>query len=217
MILGKRLRSSVRTARLAGVLAFGLILMSEPAMAIETPDYKVVVKHGAFEVRDYPAQTVAEVVVEGDQQAAVRKGFRRLASYIFGANAGDQKLAMTAPVAQAPVMSGPITASALRADRWTVRFDMPRSYDLSTLPKPKNAEIRLLTLPPTRIAALRFSGLMSDSAAKTETAELLSYIKTNGLTASGPPTLAQYDPPWTLWFLRRNEVLIPVAPLERSR
>jgi len=61
------------------------------------------------------------------------------------------------------------------------------------------------------MAAVRFSGLMSQSAAAKETAELLSYIKTSGLKAVGPPTLAQYDPPWTLWFMRRNEVLIPVA------
>jgi hypothetical protein len=88
---------------------------------------------------------------------------------------------------------------------------MPRAHDLSTLPKPKNAAIRLLTLPPARIAAVRFSGLMSDRAAAKETAELLSYIKASGLKAAGPPTLAQYDPPWTLWFLRRNEVLIPVT------
>jgi hypothetical protein len=162
-------------------------------------------------VRDYPAQTVAEVVAEGDQQNAVRDGFRRLANYIFGANSGDQKIAMTAPVAQTPVVSGPITASALGAQRWVVRFDMPRSHDLSTLPKPKTAAIRLSTLPPARIAAVRFSGLMSVSAAAKETDELLSYIKASGLKALGPPTLAQYDPPWTLWFLRRNEVLIPVA------
>ncbi len=194
-----------------GALGLCLFMSAASAMAIETPDYKVLSKQGAFELRDYAAQTVAEVVVEGDQQGAVRDGFRRLASYIFGANSGDQKIAMTAPVAQSPLMSGPITTSALGAQRWVVRFDMPRSYDLTTLPKPKTAAIRLLTLPPTRIAALRFSGLMSNGAAAKETTALLSYIKTKGLKAAGPPTLAQYDPPWTLWFLRRNEVLIPVA------
>jgi len=194
-----------------GALGLCLIMSAASAMAIETPDYKVVQKQGTFEVRDYPAQTVAEVVVEGRQQQAVSEGFRRLASYIFGANSGDQKIAMTAPVGQSPVVSGPITTSALDARRWVVRFDMPKSLDLANLPKPKNAAIRLLTLPPARIAAVRFSGLMSDTAAATETADLLSYIKTNRLKAIGPPTLAQYDPPWTLWFLRRNEVLIPVA------
>jgi len=209
----ENLRCPLRVKKnwVAGALGLCLIMSAASAMAIETPDYKVVVKQGAFEVRDYAAQTVAEVVVEGDQQDAVRNGFRRLASYIFGANSGDQKIAMTAPVAQSPVMSGPVTTSALGAQRWVVRFDMPRAHDLSTLPKPKNAAIRLLTLPPARIAAVRFSGLMSDSAAAKETAELLGYIKTSGLKAAGPPTLAQYDPPWTLWFLRRNEVLIPVA------
>jgi len=196
---------------LAGAVALGLIMTASSAMAVETPDYKVVSKQGDFELRDYPAQTVAEVVVEGDQQAAVSMGFRRLASYIFGANSGGQKIAMTAPVVQSPMTSGPISVSALDAKRWTVRFDMPRAHDLANLPKPDNAAIRLLTLPPARIAAVRFSGLMSEAAAAKETALLLDYIKTSGLKPSGPPTLAQYDPPWTLWFLRRNEVLIPVA------
>ncbi len=195
----------------AGALGLCLIVSAASAMAIEIPDYKVVLKQGAFEVRDYAAQTVAEVTVDGDRQTAVSDGFRRLASYIFGANSGNQKIAMTAPVAQSPVMSGPITTSALGAHRWVVRFDMPRGYDLANLPKPKNDAIRLLTLPPARIAAVRFSGLMSGRAAETQTADLLSYIKASGLKAVGPPTLAQYDPPWTLWFMRRNEVLIPVT------
>jgi hypothetical protein len=202
---------TVKKDWLAGALTLCLMMSATSAMAIETPDYKVIQKQGAFELRDYPAQTVAEVVVEGDQQTAVRDGFRRLASYIFGANSGDQKIAMTAPVAQSPVTSGPVTTSALGAQRWVVRFDMPRRHDLASLPKPKNADIRLLTLPSARIAAVQFSGLMSDGAAAKETAELLTYIKTSGLKPSGPPTLAQYDPPWTLWFLRRNEVLIPVG------
>ncbi len=201
----------MRARWLAGALALCLAMTAGCAMAIETPDYKVVAKQGSFELRDYPAQAVAEVVVEGDQQTAVRLGFRRLAGYIFGANSGGQKIAMTAPVGQSPMTSGPISVSALGAKRWVVRFDMPRDRDLTALPKPENAAIRLTTQPPTRIAAVRFSGLMSDRAAAEQTAALLGYIRTSGLKASGPPTLAQYDPPWTLWFLRRNEVLIPVA------
>jgi len=204
-------RRRVWCERLAGALALCLILLARPAMAIETPDYKVLVKQGAFELRAYPAQTVAEAVVEGDQQDAVRQGFRRLAGYIFGANSSNQKIAMTAPVGQTPMAPGPVTASALDAKRWIVRFDMPRDQDLTTLPKPKTAGIQLTTRPPARIAAVRFSGLMSDRAAAKETAELLNHIKTAGLIPCGPPTLAQYDPPWTPWFMRRNEVLIPVA------
>jgi DNA gyrase inhibitor GyrI len=201
----------VKAKTWTGALALCLCMSVEPALAIETPDYKVVSKQGAYELRDYPAQTVAEVVVEGDQQGAVRRGFRRLADYIFGANSGGQKIAMTAPVGQSPVTTAAGDAGALGARQWIVRFDMPRAHDLAALPKPNNAAIRLVTLPPARIAAVRFAGLMSDQAAATETEALLSYIKAQDLRPSGPPTLAQYDPPWTLWFLRRNEVLIPVA------
>ncbi len=206
---------SVKVGALASAIALCLMMIAGPAMAIETPDYKVLSKQGAFELRAYPAQTVAEAVIEGDQQDAVRQGFRRLAGYIFGANSSNQKIAMTAPVGQTPVAQGPVTASALGAKQWIVRFDMPRDQDLTSLPKPKAPGVKLKTLPPARIAALRFSGLMSDKAAAKETADLLGYIKAKGLTPAGPPTLAQYDPPWTLWFLRRNEVLIPVEGAER--
>ncbi len=180
-------------------------------MAVETPDYKVIAKQGDFEIRDYPAQTVAEVAVEGDQQGAVRHGFQRLANYIFGGNSTRQTIAMTAPVGQSPATPGPASVEGLNARRWIVRFDMPRGQDLAALPKPNNAEIRLATLPAARIAAVRFAGLMSDKAAAKATTALLRFIETRGLHASGPPTLAQYDPPWKLWFMRRNEVLIPVA------
>ncbi|MFI0608556.1 MAG: hypothetical protein ACH37Z_11810 [Anaerolineae bacterium] len=32
-----------------------------------------------------------------------------------------------------------------------------------------------------------------------------------GLVATGAPVWARYNPPITPWFLRRNEILVPVA------
>ncbi|MFZ4748769.1 MAG: heme-binding protein [Sphingomonas sp.] len=48
-----------------------------------------------------------------------------------------------------------------------------------------------------------------DVAAKTD--ELQKLAAKHRLRAIGPVSLAQYDPPWTLWFMRRNEVSIPVS------
>jgi hypothetical protein len=185
-------------------------------MAIEEPAFKLVLKDGPFEVRDYPALTVAEVTVTGDQTAAAGKGFRLLAGYIFGGNKKRQSIAMTAPVAQTResekiAMTAPVT-QAKTGDAWVVRFTMPAAYRLETLPEPNDPRVRLVVLPPTRMAVLRFSGVAHSDAVATRTAELDGLAKAHALKIAGGPSLAQYNPPWTPWFMRRNEVMIPVAP-----
>ncbi len=190
-------------------------------MAVEEPAYKTVLSDGAFEVRDYPALIVAEVTVTGQQREAASKGFRLLAGYIFGGNKRRQSIAMTAPVAQEPVsekiaMTAPVT-QIQNAGTWIVRFTMPSAYTLEALPEPNDPKVKLHRLPATRFAVLRFSGWASESDVDAKSAELLAAAKAHHVRVSGPVTLAQYNPPWTLWFLRRNEVMIAVEPFaERS-
>lgn len=184
-------------------------------MATEEPPFKVVSSNGAFEVRDYPALVAAEVTVTGDRKDAAGKGFRLLAAYIFGANTRKQSVAMTAPVTQAASTSEKIamTAPVLQTGgdgRWVIRFIMPRSSTLETLPRPNNPDVHLVTVPPARMAVITFSGLARPDDIDAKTVELSRFVKAQHLQAIGPPLLAQYDPPWTLWFLRRNEVMIPV-------
>lgn len=183
-------------------------------MAVEEPPFKTVVKDGAFEVRDYPPLIVAEVTVTGGQKEAASKGFRLLAGYIFGGNTRRQSIAMTAPVAQEPTsekiaMTAPVT-QIQNAGTWIVRFTMPSGYTMESLPVPNDPKVQLRRLPATRFAVLRFSGLASKGDVDAKSATLLAEVKAHHLRASGPVTLAQYDPPWTLWFLRRNEVMVPV-------
>jgi hypothetical protein len=193
----------------------GATLIGTDAMAVEEPAFKTVLRDGAFEVRDYPALVVAEVTVCGDQKEAANKGFRILAGYIFGGNKRRQGIAMTAPVAQAPTsekiaMTAPVTQTR-KADEWVVRFTMPSGYTLETLPEPDDPRVHLRVLPPARLAVLQFSGLARPDDVAARTAELERLVGTHNLRAAGPASLAQYDPPWTLWFMRRNEVMIPVA------
>ncbi len=183
-------------------------------MAVEEPAFKSVLKDGDFEVRDYPALVVAEVTVSGEQKEAGNKGFRLLAGYIFGSNKRRQSIAMTAPVAQQPTseniaMTAPVT-QIQNAGNWTVRFTMPSAYTLATLPEPKDPKVQLRQLSPERFAVLRFSGLARPGDVDAKSAELIAATKSHDLRAIGPVTLAQYNPPWTLWFMRRNEVMIPV-------
>ena len=196
-------------------IILGVSLIGTHAMAVEEPAFKSVLHEGAFEVRDYPALVVAEVTVTGDQKEAASKGFRLLAGYIFGGNTRRQSIAMTAPVAQAPksekiAMTAPVT-QIQSAGEWVVRFTMPSGYSMEKLPEPNDPKVHLRALPPTRFAVLQFSGLASKDNVAAKTAELEKLTGTHHLRAIGPASLAQYDPPWTLWFMRRNEVMLPVA------
>jgi hypothetical protein len=186
------------------------------ALAVEEPAFRTIVHDGAYEVRDYPALVVAEVTKTGDQKTAANSGFRLLAGYIFGGNKRRASIAMTAPVAEQPAgesipMTAPVTETGT-GRRWVVQFTMPSAYTLATLPEPNDPRVHLRATPPARIAVIRFSGLAEPGEVATKTQELRSWMAGRRLRDAGPASLAQYDPPWTLWFARRNEVLIPVAP-----
>lgn len=184
-------------------------------MAVETPPCKEVLHDGDFEVRDYPALVVAEVTVAGDQKEAASKGFRLLAGYIFGANKKRQSVAMTAPVAQQATsekiaMTAPVTQTRSAAGTWVVRFTMPGNWSLRTLPVPDDSRVTLRETQPARFAVLRFSGRATPEDVQTKTSELRALVKSHELHAIGPIALAQYNPPWTSWFMRRNEVMVEV-------
>ena len=186
------------------------------AMAVETPRYASVLRDGDHELRDYPALVVAEVSVEGDQKTAASRGFRLLANYIFGGNRKRAELAMTAPVAQQAVgekiaMTAPVAQAPGAAGTWVVRFTMPSQWSLDTLPVPNDARVRLRRTDPARLAVRRFSGLARPGDVQAQSAALLAWAEARGLRPAGPVTLAQYNPPWTPWFLRRNEVMVEVA------
>ena len=184
-------------------------------MATEEPPFKLVAEDGAFSVRDYPALVVAEVTVSGTQDEASSAGFRLLAGYIFGGNTPGERIAMTAPVVQSPragekiAMTAPVMQTS-DGGQWSVRFVMPAGYTLQTLPKPKDARVKLLDVPPSRMAVVRFSGLANAPDVERQTALLREFIARKKFRVAGPASLARYNPPWTLWFMRRNEVMIPL-------
>ena len=188
---------------------FGFVASVVGASAVEEPPYQVVVRDGDFEIRDYPALRVAETAVDADRGSAGNQGFRKLAGYIFGGNAKKQFIEMTAPVIEAP-QGATVRHSQGGATGWTIRFVMPRGFSLADLPKPDAEGIVLREEPATRYAVLRFSGFAGDEAVATKAAELEGMLKAKNLTPAGTSMVAQYDPPWTLPFMRRNEIMIPI-------
>ena len=179
----------------------------------ETPKYTVVRTDGPVELRDYAPRIMAEVTVSADRSAAGSSGFRVLAGYIFGANAGGAKVAMTTSVTQAPsekiAMTTPVTQSG-QGNTWVVQFMMPGSYTLQTLPKPKDDRIRFVPMPAQRQAVVTFSGVARDSTLTKQEAALRAWVKAQGLQLTAGPFYYFYDPPWTLPWNRRNEVAFNV-------
>ena len=218
-----RLKFTHWLKQIAGALVV-LMSIGGPAMATEEPKFTVSQKEGDFEVRSYPALVAAQVSVSGTRDEASSAGFKLLAGYIFGGNTRKQSIAMTAPVVQAPAkapdgsekiaMTAPVIQSGVTGQpgTWTVRFIMPSSYTMDTLPTPNDDKVQLMPLPPARFAAVTFSGLAREDDVALRTAELNTFMTTRSLRAAGPPALARYNPPWTPWFMRRNEVLIPLTP-----
>lgn len=184
-------------------------------MAIEEARYEVVEKNGDFEIRDYSSHILAETVVEGDLEDAGSTAFNKLFRYISGANRSRDKVAMTAPVSQQPAsekiaMTAPVGQQRVD-ENWAVSFMMPEAYTLETLPQPDDPTIVLREVPARRMAAVRYSGLWSEKNYRRYKAELESWIDGMELTVTGEAIWARYNAPFTPWFLRRNEILIPVA------
>jgi hypothetical protein len=177
-------------------------------MAIDEPPYAVVRAYDTFEVRHYEPYLVAETVVGGTAADAGNEGFRILAAYIFGANKGSRKIAMTAPVTEVPVkiaMTAPVAQSA-RADGYAVQFAMPRQWTLETLPEPTDPRVTLRAVPARTIAVVRYSGTWSQGGYEEHLTQLEAALAKEGLRWHGDPAWARYDPPWKLWFMRRNEI-----------
>ena len=130
---------------------------------------------------------------------------------------------MTAPVLQQPSSSGrsiamtaPVLQQADGEDRFVVGFVMPAGETLETLPAPRDPDVVLRAVPEQLMVAARYSGVWSHDRYDEHAARLLDHARADGFDVTGPPQWARYDPPWKPWFLRRNEVLLPVAEPERT-
>ncbi len=182
---------------------------------VEQPKYTVLESQGGIEVRQYAPIIVAEVEVKGERMKALNQGFRLIADYIFGNNLSSKKVAMTAPVTQEPgeriAMTAPVTQDG-SGESWKVRFVMPEQYTLDTLPKPKNPAVHLIPIPARKVVAIRFSGSNTDKNINSHRDQLVKYIEEHKLVVIGPSTTAFYNPPWTLPFLRRNEITFELSP-----
>ncbi|MDQ0261443.1 heme-binding protein [Sinomonas atrocyanea] len=198
----------------------------------EQQPYELLRRYADFELRRYPAHTVAEVEVSASFDRAGNAAFRRLFNYISGSNTARQPLAITAPVVQeagpgrlpsqkvamtAPVLqSGPLDAGAAgrgapEEGAYVVAFVLPAGITEESAPVPADPRVRIRSVPASTAAALRFSGRGSGAAFARHARELREAMAAAGLEPSGAPRFARFDPPFKPFFLRRNEVVQDVA------
>ncbi|MCC6497441.1 MAG: heme-binding protein [Propionibacteriaceae bacterium] len=183
----------------------------------ERQGYDVLRRFPGFELRRYPAHLVAEVEVDSPFNDAGNRAFGLLVAFISGRNSTRGKVAMTAPVLQEQAstriaMTSPVVQeSGGQPGRHIVAFVMPAEFTVDTLPTPSDPRIRVREVPTQLAAATSFTGRWSEQIYRDQLAKLRNVVSQAGLEIIGQPRFARFDPPWTPWFLRHNEVVQPVA------
>jgi hypothetical protein len=203
----------------AAALATGVLTAGCSVFGIRSgtaePQYSVAAQLGPVQIRQYGPRIAAETVIDAGEEAARYKGFQRLAGYIFGGNLGHAEIAMTAPVAQQPsrniAMTAPVGQSRSAGGGYVVQFFMPAGETLASLPAPNDPAVHLVAVPAQSMAVLRFSDGRDPADVAAKQASLLHRLGGSDWRPTGPPVAWFYDPPWTLPFLRRNEVAVPVV------
>jgi hypothetical protein len=181
---------------------------------IETPSYTIVKKETGYEIREYDSYIVAQTQVTGSLNEASSNGFRIIADYIFGNNANNDKISMTAPVveqrSQKIAVAAPVIHTFEDSDTRTISFILPSKYTLKTLPKPNNSQVTIQEIPQHTVAALRFTWYPTASRIDRKKATLRTLLERDGQTIVDNVQVARYNPPLSMPFLLRSEILIPI-------
>ncbi len=195
-----------------GLLTAGCSLFGKGSE--EQPSYQVILKQENKEIRKYNSHIIAKTTISGSFKDAQSEGFRILAGYIFGKNKSQQKIAMTAPVVQKSEsekisMTAPVLIASNENKSWTMTFSMPSQFTIETLPVPTDKRVQIEKVEERFVAAITFSGFWGESKNAEEAKKLKEWMKGNQeYELISEAMFAGYNPPWTLPFLRRNEMLI---------
>jgi hypothetical protein len=171
----------------------------------EQQAYEAVEELDGYELRRYPAHLVVETGVRGSFESAGNRAFRPLAGYIGGRNADGARMAMTAPVLQEPASDD---------GDYTIAFVLPAAASPATVPAPSDVGVAVREVGEEWALVARYSGRWSRSSFARHEAGLREAAAQHGLQVVGPARWARFDPPWTPWFLRHNEAVLPVRALE---
>lgn len=189
------------------ILTIITLLFATPAWAeYEQPSYNLVFQQNGLEIRDYAPAVVVETQVVASRRDAAGDAFRSLFNYISGNNDASLKIPMTSPVAQ--IYAGRERDNV--SGKWAVRFFLPKDLSAEAIPEPLQLGVNIVTLGAQRFASVSFKGTQNDKKVAKNRARLREFIAQNGYRVSGQPVYAFYDPPFVPWFLRDNEILLPI-------
>jgi len=178
----------------------------------ETPDlseppYTVVASTNDYEIRDYASYQVVgtQMADVGDELSQRTTAFQSLVSYLLGGNVESKVMDMTTPVT-------------------TTRSEM-RFYlaDDAQLPLPSDSKLFLQTIPAARLAVRRFPGFCTapevDRQKETLLAALAADDYEHGFVKADhgepvPHIVLEYNPPFALPVIRRNEVAVVLEEKE---
>ena len=189
---------NINRISLATLFSMSIIILNK-AMAIETPKHTLIKKENGFEIREYEPMIIAKTSVRSDYSDAASTGFRRIASYIFGANSASISIEMTAPV---------LTNTPDPEDIYEIQFVMPSEFLMEDLPQPNSQNVTLKKVNLGRTAVLRFGGWATEERASKYKDKLRDLLAANGYTPNGTFMVAQYNSPWAIPPFRKNEILI---------
>lgn len=180
----------------------------------EEPEYRVVTREGDREIRRYAPYLMATTRSAGNFESSQGAMFRRLAAYIFGRNQKREVVEMTVPVLSNPElipMSAPVVMSQ-DGEGWSMAFVLPSRFTRETVPVPTDPRVTISERPAEEVAVIRFSGSASEDRVEREASRLLAWIgERTDYRVTGPFRYAGYDPPFSVPFLRRHEVMVPVV------
>jgi hypothetical protein len=179
----------------------------------EEPDYRPLETDGDHQIRDYPALTVAETLVNGPRRDALDEGHRILADYLLAKSREGSALPMMNPVMQDggdPMASDPPMFDDDLEGAWRTRFVMPAGRSRDELPDPPEG-VELVQLPARRVAVVSFAGRATDSLLKEQEDRLRGWLAKRGEKSNGEPEYAFYNSPMIPGPLRRNEVWLALS------
>lgn len=192
----RRAHASWIAAAGGALVATGLARWQLQRLFTPQPEYTLESSHDGLEIRQYAPTRVAETTVQGSWEGALDEGFRRLAGFIFGSNAQQERIAMTAPV-----------TATRQSEGYALAFAMPEGVNL---PRPNDERIAIRAVPSRRIAVLRFRGRYDGDSIEAKKRQLKAMVAERGFVTRGEPTFAAYDSPSTIPLLRRNEAWVEI-------
>lgn len=197
--------------------ALGLFLSSVLALSIEEPSFQVLSKDKSIEVRSYGTYCTVGLEIDGKLDQVGNKAFRPLFQYISGSNEPQVKISMSSPVGQEKTsgqkipMTSPVGQVALESEgKYLVYFVLPQEMSCDQAPNPKDSRLQLIEKPATKVAVITYSGRWTKSNYDEAFNKLQTWLTENQVKTLGPFTWARYNSPFSLWFLRRNEIQVPI-------